>query len=224
MAGEGAGKSAAKIRGAGGSAGEGSARGAFLERNEEQHPRQHSLQHPEFSQHSSQHPPQPFSGFPRFLYSVAGRPDLKTSTISGADHFTACGIMIQGGVSARYPPPIAQSFFEIVSQRGGIAPICFVFIGYRASIAEIPPLVGVYRTSTSRGYRTQLAMLRHQKPHSAQQWGIAKTVSRYRAIRGHYVHISCQGWDCLRGLFGKQFPPPLKQYKCAMKHLSQKES
>ena len=45
MAGEGAGKSAAEIRGVGGSAGEGAARGLSLERNEEQH----SLQHPEFS-------------------------------------------------------------------------------------------------------------------------------------------------------------------------------
>ena len=38
------------------------------------------------------------------------------------------------------PPHIAQYPFEIVSQRGGIAPICLVFIGYRASIAEILPL------------------------------------------------------------------------------------
>ena len=49
---------------------------------------------------------------------------------------------------------------------------------YRASIAEMPLCGGGgYRTSTShalqggnaqergRGYRTQLAMLRHQKPH-----------------------------------------------------------
>ena len=40
------------------------------------------------------------------------------------------------------PPHIAQYPFEIVSQRGGIAPICLVFIGYRASIAEIPLLRG----------------------------------------------------------------------------------
>ena len=32
---------------------------------------------------------------------------------------------------------------------GGIAPIWLVFIGYRASIAEIPLLSGGYRTSTS---------------------------------------------------------------------------
>ena len=45
------------------------------------------------------------------------------------------------------PPHIAQDPFEIVSQRGGIAeggiaPIYLVFIGYRASIAEIPLLRG----------------------------------------------------------------------------------
>ena len=68
MAGEGAGKSAAKIRGAGGSAGEGAARGVSLERDEQEHPRQHYLQHAEFSQHSCQHPPQPFSGLPRFSF------------------------------------------------------------------------------------------------------------------------------------------------------------
>ena len=62
---------------------------------------------------------------------------------------------------------------------GGIAPICLVFMWYRDNIAEIPLLWVGYRTSTShalqgetqkrgRGYRTQLAMLRHQKPHIAQ--------------------------------------------------------
>ena len=66
IAGEGAGKSAAKTRGAGGSAARVLRGGLSLERKEEQHPRQHSLQHPEFSQHSPQHPPQLFSGFPRF--------------------------------------------------------------------------------------------------------------------------------------------------------------
>ena len=77
------------------------------------------------------------------------------------------------------PPYRAIPFRDSIAE-GGIAPICLVFIGYRASIAEIPPLRGGYRTSTShalqggnaqkkgRGYRTQLAMWRHQKPHSAQ--------------------------------------------------------
>ena len=63
---------------------------------------------------------------------------------------------------------------------GGIAPICLVFIGYRASIAEIPLLRGGIAPplrmrskggkaqKRGRAYRTQLAMLRHQQPHSAQ--------------------------------------------------------
>ena len=76
------------------------------------------------------------------------------------------------------PPYRAIPFRDSIAE-GGIAPICLVFMWYRASIAEIPFLGGGggYRTSTSnalqggkrgRGYRTQLAMLRHQKPHSAQ--------------------------------------------------------
>ena len=90
----------------------------------------------------------------------------------------------------------ARPFRDSIAE-GGIAPICLVVIEYRASIAEIPLLRGGYRTSTShalqggnaqkrgRGYRTQLAMLRHQKPHSGQYGGIAEIVSRYGAIRGH---------------------------------------
>ena len=59
--------------------------------------------------------------------------------------------------------------------------ICLVFIGYRASIAEIPLLWGgvshLHFACSPRGnaqkrsggrHRTQLAMLRHQRPHSAQ--------------------------------------------------------
>ena len=76
------------------------------------------------------------------------------------------------------PPPYRAIPFRDSIAEGGIAPICLVFIGYRASIAEIP-LWGGDRTSTShalqggnaqrgRGYRTQVAMLIHQKPHSAQ--------------------------------------------------------
>ena len=77
------------------------------------------------------------------------------------------------------PPYRAIPFRDSIAE-GGIAPVCLVFKGYRATIAERPLLTGGYRTSTShvlqggnaqkkgRGYRTQLAMLRHQKPHSAQ--------------------------------------------------------
>ena len=47
------------------------------------------------------------------------------------------------------PPHIAQYPFEIVWQRGVSHAFCLVFIGYRASTAEIPLLWGGYRTSTS---------------------------------------------------------------------------
>ena len=46
------------------------------------------------------------------------------------------------------PPYRAIPFRDSIAE-GGIAPICLVFIGYRASIAEIPLLRGGYRTSTS---------------------------------------------------------------------------
>ena len=82
------------------------------------------------------------------------------------------------------PPPLSRNTLSDSIAEGGIAPICLVFIGYRASIAEIPLLGGGgYRTPTShalqggkaqkkgRGYRTQLPMFRHQKPHSAQSGG-----------------------------------------------------
>ena len=82
-------------------------------------------------------------------------------------------------------PYRAIPFRDTIAE-GGIAPICLVFIGYRAGIAEIPLLRGGgYRTSTShalqggkaqkrgRGYRTQWAMLRHQKPHSAHARGVS---------------------------------------------------
>ena len=61
-----------------------------------------------------------------------------------------------------------------------IAPICLVFIGYRAVSLRYPfvggsiepPLRMLFQGGNAqkreRGYCTQLAMLRHQKPHSAQ--------------------------------------------------------
>ena len=97
------------------------------------------------------------------------------------------------------PPHRAIPFRDSIAE-GGIAPICLLFRGYRASIAEIPLGGGGYRTSTShalqggnaqkrgRGYRTHfkvLAMLRHQNPIARRLGGIAEIVSRYRAIRGH---------------------------------------
>ena len=84
------------------------------------------------------------------------------------------------------PPPYRAIPFRDSIAEGGIASICLVFIGYRESIAEIPLLRGGggYRTSTShvlkggnaekrgRGYRTQFAMLRHQKP-TARSRGVS---------------------------------------------------
>ena len=68
------------------------------------------------------------------------------------------------------PPYRAIPFRDSIAE-GGIAPICLVFLGYRASIAEIPlwrggiapPLCmlskGGNAQKRGRGYRTLLAML-----------------------------------------------------------------
>ena len=121
--------------------------------------------------------PQP----PRFSQKYCFEARIKLSALSGP---------------VRDTPPYRAIPFRGTIAKGGVAPICLVFTGYRASIAEIPLLRGGYRTSTShalqggkaqkkgRGYRTQWAMLRHQKPHSTRQGGIAEIVSRYLAIRG----------------------------------------
>ena len=72
------------------------------------------------------------------------------------------------------PPYRAIPFRDSIAE-GGIAPICLVFIGYRASIAEIPLGGGVSHlhfacsprgrcSEKGRGYRTELAMLRHENP------------------------------------------------------------
>ena len=75
------------------------------------------------------------------------------------------------------PPHIVQYPFEMASQRGVAHAFCLAFVGYRANIAEIPPLLlggggiapplrmfsqGGNAQKRGRGYRTQLAMLRHQ--------------------------------------------------------------
>ena len=77
------------------------------------------------------------------------------------------------------PPYHAIPFRDRIAE-GGIAPICLVLMWYRASIAEIPLLCGGIAPPLrmlskgealrkgGRGYRTQLAMLRHKKPRSAQ--------------------------------------------------------
>ena len=75
------------------------------------------------------------------------------------------------------PPPYRAIPFRDSIADGGIARFCLVFIGYRASIAEIPLLRGgvshlhfacsprgeTLRKAGGGGYRTQLAMLRRQK-------------------------------------------------------------
>ena len=80
------------------------------------------------------------------------------------------------------PPHIAQYLFEIVSQRGvshpfallscGIAQVSLRYPFWRGGGGIAPPLrmlsQGGKSQKRGRGYRTELAMLRHQKPHSAQ--------------------------------------------------------
>ena len=86
------------------------------------------------------------------------------------------------------PPYRAIPFRDSIAERG-IAPICLVFIGYRAGIAEIPLSRGINRTSTShalQGGKTQKKGegVSHPIGH-VETGGIAEIVSRYRAIRGH---------------------------------------
>ena len=59
---------------------------------------------------------------------------------------------------ARDTPPYRAIPFQDSIAEGGIAPICLVFIGYRASIAEIPDDGGVshlYFACTPRGKRSE---------------------------------------------------------------------
>ena len=49
--------------------------------------------------------------------------------------------MLSGPVQDTPPPPRAIPFGDSIAE-GGIAPICLVLRGYRASIAEIPLLGG----------------------------------------------------------------------------------
>ena len=79
------------------------------------------------------------------------------------------------------PPHVVQYPFEIESQWGVSHAFCLVFAAYRASIAEVPLLWGggiapplriLSRWGNAqkrgRGYHTELPMLRHPIPHSAQ--------------------------------------------------------
>ena len=70
-------------------------------------------------------------------------------------------------------------------------------------------------------------MLRHQKPHSAQQGGITEIVSRYRAIRGHYdfgveakvgavqkTNCICSPLQIFGGAFFDRFCTPKHSFSC----------
>ena len=107
--------------------------------------------------------------------------------------FLRCGFLF-GCVRVRIlaaqceiPPHIAQYPFESIAE-GCIAPFCLVLKWYRASIAEIPLLwgggiapplrmlskaQGGDAQKRGRGYRTLLAIFRHQKPYSARNRGVS---------------------------------------------------
>ena len=83
--------------------------------------------------------------------------------------------MLAGPLAAQFEiPPCRTKPFRDSIAAGGIAPLCLVFMWYRASIAEIPLCGGglshIHFACSARGnaqkggrgYRTQLAMLRHQ--------------------------------------------------------------
>ena len=82
---------------------------------------------------------------PRLSQTLGGK--SKTPSRDALHIAHTCGDRIEKLVRAlsgpiRDTPPIAQYPFEIVSQRGVSHAFCPVFIGYRASIAEIPLLCG----------------------------------------------------------------------------------
>ena len=99
----------------------------------------------------------------------------------------------------KIPPHITQYLFEIVAQRG----YCTHFALFSCGMAQVslryPSCTGGITPQVrllSKGerlrkgggrYRTRVVMLRHQKPHSAQQEvsRIAEIVSQHRAIQGH---------------------------------------
>ena len=82
------------------------------------------------------------------------------------------------------PPHIAQYPFETASQRGVSHAFCLVFIGYRASIAEIPLLRGgelwcLHFACSPRGKRSEKGEgVSHPSGH------VEKPKSPYRAIGG----------------------------------------
>ena len=90
------------------------------------------------------------------------------------------------GAQCEIPPHIAQYPFEIASHRGYRTHVALFSCGIAQVLLRYPFCGGWgYRASTLHalqgrkaqkggGYRTQLVMLRHQKPHSAQQ-GVSLT-------------------------------------------------
>ena len=118
-------------------------------------------------------------------------------------------------------PPLSRNAlarYDSIAE-GGIAPICLVFTGYRANIAEIPLWRGGYHTSTShalqggnaqkrgRGYRTQLAMSRtpktpivckKQQEEVSLRW--SRGIAQYGATKGT--------------LTGSNATPGVSRYSC----------
>ena len=86
MAGEGAGKSAAKIRGAGGSAGEGAARGGFLGKGWGAAPSPALPPAPRIFAALFPAPSPAIFWIAPFLYSVAGRPGRKNNPFKVKDN------------------------------------------------------------------------------------------------------------------------------------------
>ena len=73
--------------------------------------------------------------FPRDWYwSMDGSSQFPISTVRET--------VLVLAAQSEIPPPYRATPFRDSIAEGGIAPICLVFIGYRASIAEIPLLGG----------------------------------------------------------------------------------
>ena len=127
------------------------------------------------------------------FWEVRGR---KSGSLSSREHSDPW--MLSGPVRDTPPISLAIPFRDSIAE-GGIAPICLVFKGYWRQYRWDTPFEGGgvsqhlhfacsqsgKRSEKGEGYRTQLAMLRHQKnPIARNRGGIAEIVSRYRAIRG----------------------------------------
>ena len=85
------------------------------------------------------------------------------------------------------PPYRAIPFRDSIAE-GGIAPICLVFTGYRASIAEIPLLRGGggYHTSTSHAQGETLRKGGGGIPPSWPCWDTKNPIARNRGVSLRY--------------------------------------